>query len=140
VASYWLFQFNSDQSDTLGAIAAGQLTFTTKQNHKDIHVGDGVVIWRSKKDSGIYAIAEVASEPRLMADNTTHWVNPDDAAKQEMRVKLEVIKNLVSSPIPKSQVEADHVLKTMPILTFPQRVQTNLRLRREHWDRVNALA
>jgi len=141
---YWLFQANPytyriydwwknhpNHEDILWSI---------RQYSKEVRKGDLGGIWLSGQNAGIYAIVELASNPRTIertAEEKEYWVDRKELLKPSKRAPLKYIKRLFDSPISRKYCLEDEVLSDMNILKQAQ--GTVFRLRKKHWDRINEI-
>jgi len=63
--AYWLFQGNPKYYRIIDAIRDfEQMPWLVTRYGKDMVPGDGVLVWVSGKEAGIYAIAEIIESPK----------------------------------------------------------------------------
>ncbi|NRB53885.1 MAG: EVE domain-containing protein [Saprospiraceae bacterium] len=97
--AYWLFQAHPKKLHLVDALRANALHSFWVKAHKDkIHAGDKVILWQTGKNSGVYALATVRSEPiavELGEEERKFWIED----KPAVRVKLKVDYNLWNRPI-----------------------------------------
>lgn len=97
--AYWLFQAHPKKMHLVDALRANALHSFWVKAHKDkIHAGDKVILWQTGKNSGVYALATVRSEPIEVAledEERKFWVEDTPT----VRVKLKVDYNLWNRPI-----------------------------------------
>lgn len=103
--AYWLFQAHPKKIELVEALRANALHSFWVKAHKDkIHAGDKVILWQTGKQSGVYALGTVRSEPTetsLSEEETKYWKDDDPA----VRVKLKVDYNLWNRPIDAQTLE-----------------------------------
>ena len=67
--NYWLFQGNPNFYRLLDAIRdLDEMFWLVTRYAKQIQVGDGVLIWMSGQNAGIYAVAEVIELPQILTE------------------------------------------------------------------------
>ena len=75
--AYWLFQAHPKKVELVEALRANALHSFWVKAHKDkIHAGDKVILWQTGKQSGVYALGTVRSEPletRLSDEESKYW-------------------------------------------------------------------
>ena len=106
----WLFQGNPDKFDVDGYLASRtEFCWTVNQNRKLIKSGDRVYIWRSGKDAGIVAVAEVISEVMLLPDDAREfWLESGgEESSPTQRVKLKLLLNRAESPLTRATVREE---------------------------------
>lgn len=106
---YWYVDdfLNSEKADS-------EIYYSIREYDRDkIKIGDIGVIrvgrdsrtrvqlnGKNKLESGVYAIVQVISEPEYKEDNDNEfYANIEDATKIKWRVRIKIIKNLISTPI-----------------------------------------
>lgn len=133
----WIFQANPQRYDILNSIADKELTEDVWEvsRYKDqIRAGHVCLIWMSGKESGIYAVGEITSNPEFIVDSpqsTKYWVHDADKSQVRLRVKYKYILKLVNNPIMRVELKSIPELQNMEIFIQPQ--GTNFRLTSEEW-------
>jgi len=133
----WIFQANPQRYDILNSIADEELTEDVWEvsRYKDqIRVGHACLIWMSGKESGIYAVGDIASNPEFMVDSpqsTKYWIYDADKSQQRLRVKYKYRLKLVNNPIMRAELKSIPELQNMEIFRQPQ--GTNFRVTNEEW-------
>lgn len=133
----WIFQANPNRYDICNALSDETLDKNSwyVAKHKDkIKEGDMVLIWMSGKEAGIYAVAEIMSNPSLMFDtpeSEKYWVNEKDRGRELIRVKIRIIKKLLNNPVFRQELRNIEGLKNLSIFKFSQ--GTNFPVREEEW-------
>lgn len=106
--NYWIFQGSPNIYDIAGALKNDHLISWKVSAHKNkIKKGDKVIIWQTGDKSGCYALAEVTSDVSVFDESSVevdYYLNPQQSGPSE-RVKINVTKNLVDSPILSSQIK-----------------------------------
>jgi len=122
----WIFQGNPEKFDVVNALSDQNNpidSWRVKQHKDEIKKGDIALIWVSGKEAGIYAIAEVTSDPQFMAipfESEKYWLDQDLKEKSKLRANLKILKNLVNNPILKEQLKKIHELTGLSIFRFAQ--------------------
>lgn len=136
--SIWIFQANPNRYDILNALLDRDLDkqgWMVNQHQKEIKHGDIALIWMSGKEAGIYAIAEVESDPNFMIDppeEEKYWTSEEDKGKSRLRVKIKIIERLVNNPILRAELKNTDGLKNLSILKFWQ--GTNFPVNNSEWQ------
>jgi predicted RNA-binding protein with PUA-like domain len=137
--AYWLFQGNPQYYRVLDAIKElEQLPWLVTRYAKDIVPGDGVIIWISGKQAGIYAIAEVIEPAQLLTQvpDKKYWLDSTRAlGKQQAMIKF--THKLVESAVLKNRLQEDSLLKNLLILRAPN--STNFKVSCQEWEGVQKL-
>ncbi len=124
--SVWIFQGNPNRFDVLNALSDPALQSQCWQvnQHKDrVKLGDLALIWMSGKEAGIYAVAEITSEPTVMSDlpgEEKYWVNEEDRGAQRLKVMVAIRENLVNRPVYRHELVGVEELRHLSILRFWQ--------------------
>ena len=90
----WMFQADPKRYDILNALAdpaVQRYTWLVSQHKSKIKKDDVGLIWISGNDAGIYAVAEIISDPAIMGETPAedkYWINNEDRGKKQMRVEL----------------------------------------------------
>ena len=135
----WIFQANPERYDILNSLADPELTlqgWTVNPQFKyKIHNGDIALIWMSGKDAGIYAVADIVSDPKMMKDSPEddkYWIKEEERGLEKLRVSIEIIKDMRNKPVYKRDLKNIPGLKNLSILSgFLQR--TNFPVTQEEW-------
>jgi len=134
----WIFQANPQRYDILNSIADKELTEDVWEvsRYKDqIRVGHVCLIWMSGKESGIYAVGDITSNPEFMVDSpqsTKYWVYDADKSQARLRVKYKYRLKLVNNPIMRAELKSIPELQNMEIFRQPQ--GTNFKVTSEEWE------
>jgi predicted RNA-binding protein with PUA-like domain len=109
-ANYWMFQSNPKYFDLEAALANDELSDWSVSAHKaSMQPGDKVIIYKTGKDAGVYALAELTSTPYpRRADDTTSWEKAEDF---DRKVDLHVTHDFSANPIVKQALATDVRLK-----------------------------
>ena len=105
---YWVFQGNPNQFRIIDSLKDNALqTWRVAAHSQKIKPGDKIILWVTGKQPGCYALAQVASEVYMGADETgEHYyqkTGPDKEVTQ--RVKITILHNLWDQPVLKSQLQ-----------------------------------
>jgi 5-methylcytosine-specific restriction enzyme MrcB-like protein/EVE domain-containing protein/dynein-related subfamily AAA family protein len=117
----WIFQANPGVYDIDRALRQlPEIEWTVRQHRRRVHKGDRVYVWRSGPEAGIVAVGEVGNEPADAAPDLTEdpfYIRREDFSKVEPRVKI-AIERLLDSPLLRSKLREDPILKDLGILHF----------------------
>lgn len=134
----WIFQANPNRYDILNALADNEIGevkhWLVNQYKREILKGDIGLIWLSGKEGGIYAIAEIISNPEITVPSEKeekYWIDSDDKNKERLRVKMELKINLSNNPITKEDLRKIVGLESLSI--FRQSQGTNFRVTENEW-------
>jgi hypothetical protein len=89
----------------------------------------------SGKESGIYAVGDITSNPEFLVDSpqsTKYWVYDADKSQRRLRVKYKYRLKLVNNPIMRAELKSIPELQNMEIFKQPQ--GTNFRVTNEEWE------
>ena len=133
----WVFQANPNRYDILNALSDVELETQCWQvnQYKDkIKRGDIALIWMSGKEAGIYAVADIVSDPLDMADfpeEEKYWVNVEDREQRRLKVIIKIKQNLINNPVFRRELIIVQELNNLSILKFSQ--GTNFPVSNEEW-------
>lgn len=137
--AYWLFQGNPKYYRVLEAIKELEaIPWLVTRYANNIAPGDGVIIWLSGSQGGIYATAEVVEQAQFLTEipDKKYWVDSTRAlGKQQAIIKF--TNKFVESPLLKNQLQEDSVLKNLLVLRAPN--STNFKVSLEEWEQVQKL-
>lgn len=142
----WIFQANPNRYDILNALADNEIGtekhWLVNQHKNEISAGDIGLIWLSGREGGIYAVAEITSNPEMLVaseNEEKYWIDSDDKNKSKQRVKMIIKSNLLNNPITKEVLKRTAGLESLSI--FRQSQGTNFRVTENEWNviRVNFL-
>lgn len=140
----WIFQANPNRYDIFNALlnpALNEQGWMVKRYKEEIKQGDIALIWMSGKKAGIYAVAEITSNPIFMVDppeEEKYWTTEQDKGRSRLRVKIKIIKNLVNSPILREEIKSAEGLENLSILRFSQ--GTNFPVTNDEWEIIKQKA
>jgi hypothetical protein len=139
----WIFQANPQRYDVMNALADDNLkedTWLVSRYKNEIRSGHVGLIWMSGKESGIYAVVDIISNPEMMYDSeesTKYWVNESDKRQMMLRVKLAYKLKLLNNPILREELKNVLELQDMDIFRFAQ--GTNFRVTNNEWQAIVSL-
>jgi 5-methylcytosine-specific restriction protein B len=103
--NYWIFQGNPKYYDFERAFREIEIDDWTVSSYKyDIKVGDKVIIWLTGEQRGVYALAEVTSEPKekVGGNDEEYWKTNE---RPNIKAGIKITRNLIENPILKSEIE-----------------------------------
>ncbi|TAE58762.1 MAG: EVE domain-containing protein [Nostocales cyanobacterium] len=137
--NYWLFQGNPKYYQVFKAIQDfDEMPWLVTRYGKDIFPGDGVIIWISGTQAGIYALAEVTQTAKFLTEipDKKYWSDPTRAlGKQQAMIRF--THKLIESPLLKTALQQDPVLKNLLVIRAPN--STNFKVSAEEWLKVQEL-
>jgi hypothetical protein len=142
-ANVWVFQANPTRYDILNALSDTEVqryTWMINQHKNNIKKGDIALIWMSGKEAGIYAVAEIASNPSMMRDfpeEEQYWMSSEDKGQESLRVGLIVRTALVNKPVYRYELKEIEELKKLSILQNPR--GTNFPVLPAEWHVIRLL-
>lgn len=105
-AHIWIFQANPKEYDVLNALTdetiGDNIHWYVGQHKKKIKKGHLGLIWMSGKESGIYAITRIESDPTFCAEyeeEKKHWHDTNKDTENMLRVKMTIVKRLLNAPV-----------------------------------------
>jgi len=122
----WVFQANPTRYDIFNALSDPEVQryhWQVNQNINKIKKGDIALIWMSGKEAGIYAVAEIASNPSKMGESPAeekYWLSNEDRGVERLRVELINKTVLINSPVYRYELKAIEELKNLSILRVAQ--------------------
>lgn len=140
----WIFQANPQRYDILNALAdeevVSNMCWSVNQHKNDISKGDIGMIWLSGKEAGIYAIAEIISDPQFMEESDAekkYWIDLADDEGKKLRIKMKIERNLLNNPLSKETIRNTEVLQNLSILRLPR--GTNFKVTPNEWNKIKEL-
>ena len=134
--AYWLFQNNPKYYRVMDAIReCDEMPWLVTRYREKITVGDGVLVWISGKQAGIYAIAQViesAIVPTEMPDQD-YWIDTS-RAQGKPHVKIKFLRRLLGQPLRRRELMQEPVLRDLLVIRAPH--STNFKVTPEQWQRV----
>ncbi len=107
--AYWLFQGKPKYYRILDALRDfDEMYWPVTLFSKEIVAGDGVLVWMSGKEAGIYAVAEVI-EPAHISDqllDLNYWIDASRAA-DKVHAKIRFTRKLIKNPLMRSDIKKD---------------------------------
>ena len=119
----WIFQANPKHYDLEAALRElDEIAWRVPQYTGDIHVGDGVFLWRSGKEAGVVGIGTVAAAPSLLPvpdGERSYVLKPGAEGREETRVVLRVrpVAAVSKSVVASLPATAGHQIVTAPMGT-----------------------
>jgi len=143
LVNVWVFQANPNRFDIFNALSDPEVQrhrWQVNQNINKIKKGDIALIWMSGKEAGIYAVAEIASDPSIMGEPPTeekYWLSNEDKGVQRLRVELINKTILINNPVYRHELKAIEALKNLSILRVAQ--GTNFPVSTAEWYVIKEL-
>jgi hypothetical protein len=137
--AYWLFQGNPKYYRVLEAIKELEaIPWLVTRYANNIAPSDGVIIWLSGSQGGIYATAEVVEPAQFLTEipDKKYWVDSTRALGKQQAI-IRFTNKFVESPLLKNQLQEDSVLKNLLVLRAPN--STNFKVSSEEWEQVQKL-
>lgn len=137
--AYWLFQGNPKYYRIIDAIRDfEQMPWLVTRYGKDIAPGDGVLIWKSGQDAGVYAIAEIIEPPKMLEQvpDIGYWIDKSRlGSKPQARIRF--TSKLLEKPLLRKNLKEDPILRNLLVIRAPS--NTNFKLTPQEWQRVHEL-
>ena len=140
----WIFQANPKEYDILNALSDEKLEnkihWYVGQHKKRIKKGHVALIWMSGKESGIYAVAQIMSDPIETEEDEAekpYWLSTEKDTTSTLRVKLKIVKTMINNPVFRHEVKAKESLKSLSILRFAH--GTNFPVTDDEWAVISGL-
>lgn len=137
--AYWLFQGNPKYYRIIDGIRDfTQMPWLVTRYAKEMQPGDGVLIWISGKEAGLYAIAEMIEAPKLMQEvpDIGYWLDKSRLGEKPFAT-IRFTDKLLDQPLLRSELKQDPVLSTLIVIRQPN--STNFKVTAEEWQRVYEL-
>ncbi|BAZ82735.1 EVE domain-containing protein [Sphaerospermopsis kisseleviana CS-549] len=137
--NYWLFQGNPKYYKVVEAIQGfEQMPWLVTRYAKDIAIGDGVIIWVSGTQAGIYAIAEITESAKFITEipDKKYWSDSTRALGKQQAI-IRFTNKLIECPLLKTSLQQDPILKSLLVIRAPN--STNFKVTSEEWLRVQEL-
>ncbi|MFL9458476.1 MULTISPECIES: EVE domain-containing protein [Nostocales] len=137
--AYWLFQGNPKYYRVLDAIKDfDQMPWLVTRYAQDIAPGDGVMVWVSGTQAGIYALAEVTEPAQLIKNipDKKYWIDASRALEKQQAM-IRFTHKLLKQPLLKSNLLQDPILETLLVIRAPN--STNFKVSPQEWQRVQEL-
>ena len=144
----WIFQANPRRYDILNYLSNEELQedwWEVKRFKDRIKKWDIGLIWMSAtgpkaKDAGIYALAEIMSNPKWMGEpetSTKYWMSDEDKNQIRLRVVLKYTLKFVNNPILREELKSIPELIKMDIFKQPQ--GTNFQVTQNEWQVISKI-
>ena len=140
----WIFQANPKEYDILNSLTdekiGDECHWYVGQHREEIRKGHLALIWMSGKESGIYAVAQILSNPEITEEyeeEEKYWLNTKKETSRLLRVKLSILKRLINYPIFRSELKKIPELKSLSILKFAQ--GTNFPVTKKEWEIISKI-
>ena len=140
----WIFQANPQRYDIMNALAdekiGNDMHWLVNQHKKEIAKGHIGMIWLSGREAGIYAIAEIVTDPQFMEEpdaEKKYWTDSVDKEGEKLRVKMKIVKNMLNKPLTKESIRNTDGLQNLSILRLPR--GTNFKVTSDEWNRIKEL-
>jgi len=137
--AYWLFQGNPKYYRIIDGIRDfEQMPWLVTRYTKDIAPGDGVLVWVSGKEAGIYALAEVTEPAQVLNQlpDRKYWADASRAVDKAQAI-IRFTSKLLERPLLKTNLLQDPLLKNLLVIRAPN--ATNFKVTPEEWQRVREL-
>ncbi|YAF99047.1 MAG: EVE domain-containing protein (plasmid) [Nodularia sp. CChRGM 3473] len=137
--TYWLFQGNPKYYRIIDGIRDfEQMPWLATRYAKDMVAGDGVLIWKSGDQAGIYAIAEIIESPKIINSlpDVGYWIDTSRIGTKPF-AKIRFTSKLLEKPLLRENLKQDPVLKNLIVIRQPN--ATNYKVTQEEWQRVHEL-
>jgi predicted RNA-binding protein with PUA-like domain len=115
-----------------------QMSWLVTRYTKDIVSGDGVLIWVSGEQAGIYAIAEIIESPKNVATpaDIGYWIDTSRASNRTYG-KIRFTSKLLDKPLLRENLKQDPILQHLMVMRVPN--STNYKVTQQQWQRVHEL-
>lgn len=140
----WIFQANPARYDILNALAdeeiGNYMHWLVNKHKKEIKKGHWGMIWLSGKEAGIYALTEILADPQLIEEpeaEKKYYTDTEDKEGIELRVKMKILKNMLTKPLMKETIRNTAGLENLSILHQPR--GTNFRVTLNEWKIIKEL-
>jgi len=141
----WIFQANPQRYDIMNALAdeeiGSDMHWGVNQYKSHIAKGNIGMIWLSGSEAGIYAIAEIVTDPQVMEEpdnERKYWTDSADREGERLCVKMKIIKNMLNKPLTKETIRNTDGLKKLSILRQPW-AGTNFMVTIDEWNIIKEL-
>ena len=105
-----------------------------------IKKGHLALIWMSGKESGIYAVAQILTNPETTGEfeaEKKYWLNTKKETEKLLRVELKILKRLLTYPVFRAELKKIPELKKLSILKFSQ--ATNYPVTKSEWNVISKI-
>jgi predicted RNA-binding protein with PUA-like domain len=134
--SYWLFQANRSRYDVLADLErGGPSTWNISHRRAELAIGDGVLIWLSGPEAGVYARGRIVEPPTRQEDfHPDLWTDPTDLGDDVWRCVV-AYDEILAHPIRRADLAKEEAFAESEILRRP-RSRNPFRVTDEAWDAV----
>jgi predicted RNA-binding protein with PUA-like domain len=100
-----------------------------------MQLGEGVLVWMSGAEAGLYAIATIVSLPAVITHppDRGYWLAQGNLG-QKPCATIRFTQKLLDRPLLRSELKQDPVLKDLTVIKQPN--STNFKVTDEQWQRV----
>ena len=137
--AYWLFQGNPVYYRIIDGLRDfTQMPWLVTRYAKEMQPGDGVLVWISGKEAGLYAIAEMIEAPKMMEElpDIGYWLDKSRFGTTPFAT-IRFTDKLLDRPLLRSDLKQDPVLQSLSVLRQPN--ATNFKVTAAEWQRVYEL-
>ena len=115
-----------------------QMPWLATRYAKDMAPGDGVLIWKSGDNAGIYAVAEIIESLKIIISppDIGYWIDTSRVGIKPC-TKIRFTSKLLDKPLLKEALKLDAVLKTLTVIRQPN--STKYKVTQQQWLRVYEL-
>jgi predicted RNA-binding protein with PUA-like domain len=138
--NYWLFQGNPKYYRFFDAIKElDEMPWLVTRYAKEISVGDGVLVWMSGEQAGIYAVAEISQSPQILTEfsDAEYWIEKNRFREDKPYAKIRFMRKLLGQPLRRFELKQDRVLRNLLVIRVPN--STNFKVTHEEWEQVYQL-
>lgn len=98
-------------------------------------VGDGVLIWPAGEKAGVYAIAEIIEQPKILdnQEDINYWLDKSRLGSKPQAL-IRFTKKLLETPLLRETLKQDPILKSLSVIRQPN--ATNYKVTPQQWQRV----
>ena len=130
----WIFQGNPKEYRIIDSLSDGILDGWRVTRYKEkIKIGDTALIWICGKSAGIYAVAEIISNPEymtLLPEEEKYFIKKE-GAKGKIAVNFKFTKYLLENPVYRYELKNTPGLENLSIFGFKN--HTNYPVKKEEW-------
>lgn len=130
----WIFQGNPKEYRIMDSLSDGFLDGWRVTRYKEkIKIGDTALIWISGESAGIYAVAEIMSNPvdmPFLPEEEKYFIKKEEA-KRVVGIKLKFTKYLLDNPVYRYELKDTLGLEHLSIFGFKN--ATNYPVKKEEW-------
>jgi predicted RNA-binding protein with PUA-like domain len=138
--NYWIFQSNPKRYRILELLVDPKIPVYTwgiiPQYSKTMKKGDIVLIWMSGKAAGIYAVAKILTDPKMITckpGEKYYFLNKKDKLRNKgLGVELNSLKKMINNPIYRTELKHTRGLERLSIFRFGQKA--NFLITEKQWQ------